>query len=84
MDLEAHGFNLLSKAFTDKYFEKTKKEFSRSEQILFTYYKYYRANVRAKVNALGAKSSEGEVQIKNVAEVNKYLTLMDTYMIDLS
>lgn len=84
MDLEANGFHLLSKAFIGKYFEKTKNKFGRSEQLLFTYYKCYRANVRAKVNALRAQSSEGEVQIKNLAEVQKYLTLMDAYTMEVS
>ena len=84
MDLEAEGFNTLSKAFTDYYFSETKNEFGRSEQLLFTYYKCYRANVRAKVNALRAKTSEGEVLEKNLAEVQKYLALMNVYMLDLS
>lgn len=79
MDLEAEGYTALSKAFTDLYFARTKNEFGREEQLLFTYYKFYRANVRAKVNALRAKSSEGEELKNNLNEVRKYLALMNSY-----
>jgi aminoglycoside phosphotransferase family enzyme len=83
MDLDAEGFDAFSKTFTDKYFAKTKMDFGPREQLLFIYYKSYRANVRAKVNALRAKTSEGDVLKKNLAEVQKYLALMNSYLKEL-
>ena len=52
----------------------------KQEQMLFTYYKGYRANVRAKVNALRAMQAEGPVRQQNLADVKKYLDLLDQYM----
>ncbi len=80
MDLEAEGFYGLSKAFTDYYFSGNKKAFGHREQMLFAYYKSYRANVRAKVNALRAMKAEGAQRIKNLDDVKKYLTLMENYL----
>ncbi len=80
MDLEAEGFYDLSKAFTNYYFSKTKAGFGKPEQLLFTYYKCYRANVRAKVNALRAMQASGNPLIKNLADVEKYLVLMNSYL----
>lgn len=83
MDLEAEGFYKLSKAFTDYYFSKAKNEFGKNEHLLFTYYKCYRANVRAKVNALRAMKAEGQVREKNLVDLKRYLILMDKYLIYL-
>ena len=83
MDLEAEGFYQLSKAFTDYYYYRDKKAFGPREQLLFTYYKSYRANVRAKVNALRAMTAEGTQRIKNLDDVKKYLTLMKNYLASL-
>lgn len=80
MDLEAAGFGDLSKSFMTFYFGKDKAGFGREEQMLFTYYKAYRANVRAKVNALRAMQAEGPVRQQNLADTKKYLDLMDQYM----
>ncbi|MEP6796470.1 MAG: hypothetical protein ABJB16_19230 [Saprospiraceae bacterium] len=84
MDLEAEGFYKLSKAFTDYYFMKAKKEFGKREHLLFTYYKCYRANVRAKVNALRAMTVDVTMQKKNLDDVEKYLALMNSYLVDLT
>ncbi len=80
MDLEAAGFGDLSKSFMTFYFAKDQAGFGKEEQMLFTYYKAYRANVRAKVNALRALQAEGTVQQQNLADVKKYLDLLDQYM----
>jgi uncharacterized protein len=81
MDLDAFERQDLSDLFIKYYNDffptlKTKKEYQ-----LLIYYKSYRANVRAKVNSLRARSS-GNDAVKNVclSEVNKYLTLMDNYI----
>jgi aminoglycoside phosphotransferase family enzyme len=84
MDLEAEGFYKLSKAFTNYYFEKSKNEFGKKDQLLYTYYKSYRANVRAKVNALRAMQADETVRKKNLAEVHKYLVLMNGYFKELA
>ncbi len=83
MDLEAVGFYKLSRAFTDHYFSKTKNEFGKKEQLLFTYYKCYRANVRAKVNALRAMQAAGPMLKINMADVNKYMVLLNSYLAEL-
>lgn len=83
MDLEAGGFFTLSHAFLGHYFAKTKNEFGKREHLLFTYYKCYRANVRAKVNALRAMNADGLELEKNLADMQKYLALMDKYLLEL-
>lgn len=80
MDLEAEGFHKLSSAFTTYYFGKGRKDFGEKEQLLFTYYKCYRANVRAKVNALRAMQASGPVLKKNLEAVKKYLDLVNSYL----
>jgi aminoglycoside phosphotransferase family enzyme len=45
------------------------------------YYKCYRANIRAKVNSLRARSADNETaKIAFLKETNKYLQLMDRYI----
>lgn len=83
MDLEAEGFFELSRTFTDEYFRTDKKQFGTKEQLLFTYYKCYRANVRAKVNALRAMKPGEPLQNKYLKDVSKYLVLMKGYVKEL-
>ena len=83
MDLEDEGFYNLSKAFTGFYFERSKNGFGKNEQLLFTYYKCYRANVRAKVNALRAMQADDAVRKTILEDVNKYLVLMKGYSKEL-
>lgn len=80
MDLEAAGFDDLSKSFMVSYFVKDQAGFGEEEQRLFTYYKGYRANVRAKVNTLRAMQAEGAIREQNLADVKRYLDLLDIYM----
>lgn len=80
MDLEAEGFYSLSKAFTAYYFAGRRSEFGKREHLLFTYYKCYRANVRAKVNALRAMNPGVSVKKASLTDVKKYLDLMGTYL----
>lgn len=80
MDLEAEGFDALSEAFTDFYFSGERAQFGKQEHLLFTYYKCYRANVRAKVNALRAMNPEVSVRKGSLADVRKYISLMDRYL----
>ena len=50
-------------------------------RLLFNYYKSYRANVRAKVNALTAMEvADEELNLKNKNEAEKYLKLLKSYL----
>lgn len=84
MDLEESDLFKLSRAFINYYFSNSKKAFGKKERMLFTYYKSYRANVRAKVNALRAMQAKGAEQEKNLQEVKKYLELMMGYLDEIS
>jgi len=54
---------------------------SDEEQRLFLYYKSYRANIRAKVNSLRARSADNDTERKvALAEADKYLGMMDSYL----
>jgi len=80
MDLDSEGYFALSKVFTDHYFSRRKAEFGETEHLLFTYYKCYRANVRAKVNALRAMKPDVSVKKGSTEDVKKYLDLMEGYL----
>ncbi|MEO1049166.1 MAG: hypothetical protein AAFX87_00980 [Bacteroidota bacterium] len=81
MDLEANGFPALSCLLFDSYANEMNCIQLQEDFKLFIYYKCYRANVRAKVNALRAKSASSESErIKHLSETYKYLDLMVHYM----
>ena len=81
MDLDAFGKKDLSELFLEKYNEFFPSMKSSKERHLFVYYKAYRANVRAKVNSLRAKSAVNEKErTKALSEVDKYLRLMESYL----
>ena len=80
MDLEAFQRVDLSKQFMKTYLETFPCMKTEHEEKLFTYYKCYRANVRAKVNILRVIQSNDKLQVKNyILEIEKYLKLMDCY-----
>ncbi len=84
MDLEVFGRKDLSGLFMERYNELFHAMRNREERQLFTYYKSYRANVRAKVNSLRAKSATGEKSRAHaLAEAGKYLKLMESYLTSL-
>lgn len=81
MDLDSSGRQDLSDMFAkcyDDFFPSLK---TKADYLLFIYYKCYRANVRAKVNSLRARSAVNETT-KNecLAQTEKYLRLMDRYV----
>ena len=85
MDLDALGKKDLSKLFLEYYNHLFPAMKSSKEWLLFIYYKAYRANVRAKVNSLRAKSATSEKErTKALSEVDKYLKLMESYLKRLS
>ncbi len=81
MDLDASGRNDLSHLFIEQYNRLFPAMRTAAERKLFIYYKIYRANVRAKVNSLRARSASGEVDKgKAFSEVKKYLAMMESYI----
>ncbi len=85
MDLDVLGKKDLSELFLESYNQLFPTMKSSKERLLFIYYKAYRANVRAKVNSLRAKSAMNEKErTKALSEVDKYLRLMESYLTALS
>ncbi len=80
MDLEAAGADDLSKSFLHAYFDRPGDRFGQEERLLFTYYKSYRANVRAKVNTLRAMSGNEAASRRGLQEFERYLVLMERYL----
>ncbi|MGB5437477.1 MAG: hypothetical protein WBM98_16395 [Maribacter sp.] len=81
MDLDALGRTDLSELFIEQYNRLFPAMRNEAERKLFIYYKSYRANIRAKVNSLRARSASNKGDKKKaLAEVKKYLSLMDGYI----
>lgn len=81
MDLDASGRTDLSDVFIEQYNRLFPAMRTEAERKLFIYYKSYRANVRAKVNSLRARSASSEGDRKKAfSEVKNYLALMESYM----
>jgi aminoglycoside phosphotransferase family enzyme len=81
MDLEAFGRKDLSALFFKYYNNFFPAAHSDADRRPFVYYKSYRANVRAKVNSLRAKSAVNESdKTKAMKTAEKYLLLMDDYI----
>ncbi len=81
MDLDAMGRQDLSEVFIKHYNRLFTVMRNEEERKLFVYYKCYRANVRAKVNSLRARSTEDSIaKTKALAEARKYLFLMEGYI----
>jgi aminoglycoside phosphotransferase family enzyme len=81
MDLEAMGFDGHAAAFLKAYLALMPVMRDRSERMLFTWFKLYRANVRAKVNALRARQSTSPEEPQ--AQMLRYLRLMERYAEEL-
>jgi len=80
MDLDSFEREDLSGLFLKYYFDSLHLSPSQPEWHLFTYYKAYRANIRAKVNSLRGYSAENESDRETAwRECKKYLHLMDRY-----
>jgi uncharacterized protein len=85
MDLDAMGRYDLSEYFIGCYNHLWKAIKTDEEKQLFYYYKSYRANIRAKVNSLRARSCQEKSDInKFLTESMRYLHLMNDYMNMLS
>ncbi|MGN6646291.1 MAG: hypothetical protein ACTHJT_07160 [Cytophaga sp.] len=82
MDLETYGYQALSDLFLKNYIKQTGYTFSSQEKILFTYFKAYRACIRAKVNTIELSQHPGNKEIKK--KVKKYIEAMVNYLIEIS
>lgn len=81
MDLDALGRNDLSDFFIDQYNRFFPAMRTEEDRKLFIYYMAYRANVRAKVNGLRAKSASDDADRKKAfSEVKRYMDLMEGYL----
>ncbi len=81
MDLDALERKDLSEVFITHYNSLFPTMGNKKEHQLFMYYKCYRANIRAKVNSLRAKSASDRTSKKKaLMEARKYLGLMETYL----
>jgi aminoglycoside phosphotransferase family enzyme len=81
MDLDAFARQDLSELFIDCYNQFFPAMKTAADHRLFIYYKSYRANVRAKVNCLRAKSAKDDAEkMKALSAADKYLSLMDSYI----
>ncbi len=83
MDLEAYGADALSALFYHAYLTDMEANgvVGVRHDALFTYFKLYRANVRAKVLLLQAKEADPPTDL--LAEAKKYLDLMGRYLTGL-
>ncbi len=82
MDLEAYKADALSAFFYTKYRALMPEDGFSEEGCfqLFTYYKCFRANVRAKVTAMSANDiTDKETLAEKIKEVEMYLELMKGY-----
>ncbi len=85
MDLDAAGRNDLSELFVEAYNRAFSAMPTADERALFVYYKAYRANIRAKVNSLRARSADTENEKLNALNsAEKYLDLMNDYIEELN
>lgn len=81
MDLEAVGRSDLSKFFVEEYNRVFPAIKSPAEKELLIYYKSYRANIRAKVNVLRARSLESDAEREpHLKMARQYLAQMEGYL----
>ena len=81
MDLDAFDRKDLSDLFIEYYNEFFPTIATDADRQLFVYFKSYRANIRAKVNSLRARSAAGSSErAKTFFAVSKYLGLMNSYI----
>jgi aminoglycoside phosphotransferase family enzyme len=81
MDLDAFGKQESADEFFRYYNDLFPAARSEADRKLFLYYKSYRANIRAKVNSLRARSADNEAARRlALAEAGKYLGLMNSYL----
>lgn len=80
MDLEASGEEHLAAVFLRDYRTHFPAFQSREDELLFIYFKALRANVRAKVHAMGATQAGWPMGARHQDEMYRYLRLMKRYL----
>ena len=83
MDLERFGREDLASAFLDRYLGITGAMENGKDELLFLYYKLYRANVRIKVLCIQGKEGEGGPGGKEQELIGKYMHLFKRYYREL-
>jgi uncharacterized protein len=83
MDLEFNRQKTLSRFFLAEYLRHFSCFQTKTDNLLFTYFKCYRANVRAKVNIISAQQESDSQRTfqKHIRAARTYLQLMKSYMI---
>lgn len=85
MDLESYNRKKLADLFINDYNNHFNAMRNEEEEQLFIYYKSYRANIRAKVCSIRARSAPDKNGLqKSVAAAKNYLLKMDEYLCSLS
>lgn len=81
MDLESFGRKDLADQFLATYLRWFPAIRHRNDEWLLLYYKAYRANIRAKVNSLRARTASTErSRVTSLAEAGKYLAMLSDYL----
>ena len=81
MELEAEGQEELSSRFFKEYSNLLPSIVKKEDMPLYYYYKCLRANIRAKVKAIGAiKTEKGQRETADLKAIKNYLSLMSNYM----
>jgi aminoglycoside phosphotransferase family enzyme len=75
MDLEAYDRKDLAELFYRQYSQRFPMLLTEESNMLFQYYKYYRANIRAKVSAIKIKVNSGSDQ-----RLRRYIRLIEKYL----
>ncbi|NEN25798.1 phosphotransferase [Cryomorpha ignava] len=84
MDLDAAGRDDFSELFLESYNRHFTAMSTPDERMLFVYYKAYRANIRAKVSSLRARSAATDSEkLTALSSAEKYLSLMNGYIEEL-
>jgi aminoglycoside phosphotransferase family enzyme len=80
MDLDSLGCGGLGERFVERYIVQFPGSITTDERRLLDYYKAYRANIRAKINSLRARSAASAVERSAALEAaGGYLRLLDGY-----
>jgi len=82
MDLENYGYKNLADLFLKNYIKQTNYVFGKKEKLLFTYFKAYRACIRAKVATIELSQHPEDILIKK--KVEKYIEAMTQYLIEVA
>lgn len=84
MDLDGYHEERKSQLLLRTYLDEFNCLMTPEDELIFRYFKVLRANVRAKVHAIGlAKESEDKERSLHLGALKKYLHLMQSYMDDI-